>query len=128
MQTTEHEEGYVVRKKPLREEQMTSAVSEARDWAKWLVQRETRGPGDLDNAMRRLEARYGIPFSTLWSLRYRPPKDIFVSTYQLLGAAYLVEHEKHQRLLKHETEITKAKSRLGSAVVRAASALAGEED
>lgn len=115
-------------KKTLREEQMTSAVSEARDWAKWLVQRESRGPGDLENAMRRIEARYGIPFSTLWSLRYRPPKDIFVSTFERLHAAYVAENERHQRLLKHEQEITKAKSRIASALVRAASALAGEED
>lgn len=115
-------------KKPLREEQMTSAVSEAKDWAKWLVQRESRGPGDLENAMRRLEARYGISFSTFWGLRYRPPKDIFVSTYEQLRSAYLAEHEKHERLLKHEREITKAKSRVGAALVRAASSLAGESD
>jgi hypothetical protein len=128
MQITEHERGSEVSKKPLREKQMTSAVGEAKDWAKWLVQRETRGPGDLENAMRRLEARYGISFSTLWALRYRPPKDIFVSTYELLRSAYLAEHEKHERLLRHEREITKAKSRIGAALVRAASSLAGEED
>ena len=115
-------------KKPLRVEQMTTAVSEAREWAKWLVQRETRGPGDLENAMRRIEARYGISFSTLWSLRYRPPKDIFVSTYELLRSAYLAEHEKQERLLRHEREITKAKSRIGAALVRASSSLAGEKD
>lgn len=122
-------------KKPLREEQMSSAVSEARDWAKWLVQRESRGPGDIENAMRRLEARYGIPFSTFWGLRYRPPKDILVSTFEQLRDAYLAEHEKHQRLLRHETEITKAKSgmssafaRAGAALGRAADALDGEDD
>jgi len=79
-------------------------------------------------AMRRIEARYGISFSTLWSLRYRPPKDIFVSTYELLRYAYLAEHEKHERLIRHELEITKAKSRIGAAVVRAAASLAGEKD
>lgn len=115
-------------KKPLHEEQMTSAVSEAREWAKWLVQRETRGPGDLENAMRRLEARYGVPFSTLWALRYRPPKDIFVGVYEALRDAYLAEHEKQERLLRHEREITEAKSRISSAFVRAGAAIARAAD
>jgi hypothetical protein len=130
-----HERSCAVCKKPLREEQMSSAVSEARDWAKWLVQRESRGPGDIENAMRRLEARYGIPFSTFWGLRYRPPKDIYVGAYERLRDAYLVEHEKQQRLLRHETEITKAKSgvstafaRAGAAFGRAADAVDGAED
>lgn len=107
---------------------MTSAVSEARDWAKWLVQRESRGPGDLDNAMRRLEARYDIPFSIFWALRYRPPKDIYVGAYRRLRDAYLAEHEKQQRLLRHETDITRAKSGISSAFARAGAALGRAAD
>lgn len=112
----------------LREDQMTSAVTEARDWAKWLVHNEMRGPGDMENAMRRLEARYGVAYSTFWGLRYRPPKDMFVSVYERLRDAYVAEHEKHERALKHEREITQAKSWAAANLARAAAALAGEKD
>lgn len=106
---------------------MTAAVVTARDWAAKLVQRESRGPGDTENAMRRLETRYGIPWRTLWSLRYRPPSDVFVSVYERLGAAYQAECERQERLLRHEIQITKAKAGPFHAAVLAAEAVAGEE-
>lgn len=84
-------------------------ISDARRWASELVQRESRGHGDQENAMRRLEARYGIPWRTLHNLKYRPPTDIFVSVYMRLRAAYLSECERQMRLLNHEIEIAKAK-------------------
>lgn len=56
-------------------------VEQSRAWARDLVNADVRGPGDLDNAMRRVEARWGIPFAALWSLRYRPPKDVGASVY-----------------------------------------------
>jgi hypothetical protein len=52
-------------------------VSDAQGWAKWLILQESRGPGDTENAMRRVAARYGVDFRALWALRYRPPKRIF---------------------------------------------------
>jgi hypothetical protein len=106
---------------------MTAAVANARDWASKLVQRESRGPGDTENAMRRLESRYGISWRTFWALRYRPPTDVFVSVYERLGAAYQVECERQERLMRHECEITKAKTGPFHPAVIAAEALAGEE-
>ena len=106
---------------------MADAVSDASSWAKWMVQRELRGPGDLDNAMRRVAERHGIPFATLWGLRYRPPKDVFVGVYLKLQAAYVSECLRQERLLRHERENTKAKGVLGEALIRAADAVAGEE-
>jgi hypothetical protein len=41
-----------------------------------MVAREARGPGDVENAMRRLESKYGLDFWTQWGLRYRPPVEI----------------------------------------------------
>lgn len=115
-------------KKPLENEQMSSAafVEEATDWARALVRRECRGPGDIEPAMRRLEARYGLPYSTLWRLRYRKPKDIMVSIYARLQAAYLAECDRQQRLLRHERTIAEAKTRIGAAFTRASDALADE--
>jgi hypothetical protein len=49
-------------------------LGEATGWAKRLTRAEARGPGDIENAWRRLEARYGIPWRSFWALRYRPPQ------------------------------------------------------
>lgn len=101
-------------------------VDDARSWAQELVRRESRGPGDQENAMRRLGTRHGIPWRVFWKLKYRPPQDIFISTYNRLHAAYRAECERQLRLLKHDIEITKAKAGAGSAAVVAAEALLAE--
>lgn len=103
-------------------------VASARDWANALVRRESRGSGDTENAMHRLEARYGIPWRVFWSLRYRPPTDILASVYFRLHEAYQHECERQMRLLKHELEITKATAGPAPASVRAAEALVDEAD
>lgn len=72
-------------------------VVEARNWADFIVKQEFRGPGDtLDAAMARCERKHkGI----LWKLRYRPPRDIFVSAYAALMSAYQSEIERAERRL-----------------------------
>lgn len=86
---------------------MPAAVATARDWATKLAQRESRGPGDTENAMRRLEARYGIPWRTFWSLRYRPPSDLMCEVFRQLEAAYRAECERQQRLLQHDLDLAR---------------------
>lgn len=112
-------------KKLLENEQMSPAafVDDACDMARALVRRESRGPGDTEFAMRRLEARYGLPYSTLWRLRYRRPKDILVSVFARLQAAYLAECDRQQRLLQNDRAITQAKTRIGVRLVGAPEAL-----
>lgn len=85
-----------------------SEADQAQTWANDLVRRETRGPGDMPNAMRRLEQRYGIPWRTFWELRYRPPQDVLHGVWERLRQAHLAECDRQMRLLKHEIEITKA--------------------
>jgi hypothetical protein len=77
-------------------------VTEAQEWANRLVRWEARGPGDLENAMRRLETKYGVDFNALWSLRYRPPKRIFVDLYEHLRAVHDMERQRQRRLLEDE--------------------------
>lgn len=101
-------------------------VSNAQEWANELVRRESRGPGDYENAMRRLESRYGIPWQTFWRLRHGRLKDVYVSTYVRLQAAYQAECERQMRLLAHEIEIAKARGLTGSSVVAKAEALIDE--
>jgi hypothetical protein len=101
-------------------------VSNAQEWANELVRRESRGPGDYENAMRRLESRYGIPWQTFWRLRHGRLKDVYVSIYVRLQAAYQAECERQMRLLAHEIEIAKAKGLAGTPAVAAAEALVDE--
>jgi hypothetical protein len=113
-----------VLKSPLREEQMPDAVAIAQGMANKLILRESRGPGDMSNAMRRLESKYGIPYSFLWSLRYRPPQDILMGAWQRLVSAYEIECERQKRLYDAELANTKAlKNAANSILVRAALAL-----
>ena len=81
-------------------------VAEARGWAKDLTRRETRGPGDLDNAMRRVAGRIGVPYGALWSLRYRPPKGVLASIYFALRDAFEAERARQFQALKNDLETT----------------------
>lgn len=103
-------------------------VEEASTKASWLVQREARGPGDLPQAMRRIEARYGIPYATLLSLRYRRPKDIWISVYVRICEAHRAECERQKRLIEHEAAIADARTWIGKSVLAEAQALDRTED
>lgn len=101
-----------MREKDLRKGPMSDCayVDEAATWARDMERRETRGHGDRENAWRRLEARYGIPWRTFWALRYRKPASITIGLYVRLQAAYRAECERQMKRLEHELEITKAKA------------------
>ena len=94
----------------------TSGVSEAKEWASAMVLREMRSPGDMENAMHRLESRYGIPWRIFWNLRYRPPADVLVGVWRQLKTAYELECERQERLLAHERHIAEAKVLAAAAV------------
>jgi hypothetical protein len=123
-------EGFQVRKNSLRESIVTdvTAVDQAASWAKRLTLSEARGPGDMENAWRRLEARYGVPWRSFWSLRYRRPNEIAASIYLRLQAAYVAECERQMRRHQHELEITRAKAGADCAAVVAAEALVSKGD
>lgn len=103
-------------------------VLEARRMASELLARETRGNGDTENAMRRVEAKWGVPFGFQWSLRYRPPSDVLMGLFLRLQAAYQHQLNDQLRRLEHERSITEAKGWLAENLVAAADALGGEED
>ncbi len=103
-------------------------VDEAARIANDLAAREMRGPGDLPNAMERLERRYALPSRSFWSLRYRRPKSICASILLKLLAAYQAECERQMRQLQHEIEITRLATGPAHPAVRAAEALVGPAD
>ena len=89
-----------------------------------------RGPGDTENAMRSIERDYGVDYWILWRLRYRKSalRDIGVTAYMGLKAAYQAECERQMRKLKNEIARTEEISGPSGTAVRSAKALVGEAD
>lgn len=114
-------------KKNLKGEAMSDVayLDNAERWSRDLTRMRARGPGDVDNAMRSIEREYGVDYWTLWRLRYRRGalKDIGVSIYMRLQAAYHAECQRQMRKLRHEIEITEAITGPHDTVVDEAKAL-----
>ena len=85
-------------------------LDEAAEWSKSLTRMRARGPGDTENAMRSIEREYGVDYWLLWRLRYRRSvlKDIGISNYMRLKAAYQAECERQLRKLQNEIARTEA--------------------
>lgn len=84
------------------------SVEAATDYVRVMVQRESRGPGDIDNAMNRIEAKYGLPFWTLWHLRRGKAKTVEASLLARIRAAYLDMCQRQASNLLHEIKIEAA--------------------
>ena len=121
-----------MRKSLRKKHQMSDAtyLDEAAEWSKSLTRMRARGPGDTENAMRGIEREYGVDYWLLWRLRYRKSilKDIGVSAYMRLKAAYQAECERQMRKLQHEITRTEAIAGADCAAVGAAKALVGEAE
>lgn len=87
------------------------SVEAATDLVRTMVQRESHGPGDLDNAMNRIEQRYGIPFWSLWHLRRGKAKSIEASLLARIRAAYLDMCARQATSLLHEIKMEAAADR-----------------
>ena len=73
-------------------------------WSRDLTQMRSRGPGDIENAMRAIERDYGVDYWVQWRLRYRKSalRDIGVSVFVALQNAYRAECERQIRKLQDE--------------------------
>ena len=106
----------------------TAYLDQAAIWSKDLTRMKARGPGDTENAMRRIEREYGIDYGFLWSLRYRRDRlrTISISVYEGIRAAYRAECERQMRKLENEIIKTEQVTGPDNAAVRAAKALVGK--
>lgn len=102
-------------------------LDQAALWSKDLTRMKARGPGDLENAMRRIEREYGVDYGFLWSLRYRRERlrTISISVYESIRAAYREECRRQMRKLENEIIRTEEIAGPDSGAVRAAKALVG---
>ena len=103
----------------------TAYLDQAASWSKDLTRMKSRGPGDIENAMRQIEREYGIDYGFLWSLRYRRERlrIISISVYESIRAAYRAECARQMRKLENEIERTEQVAGPDSHSVRAAKAL-----
>ena len=85
-----------------------SSAELAAGYVRRMVQSETRGWGDQDSALARLEARYGIPFWSLNNLRTGRAKTVEAGLYARIRAAYIDLCERQVAKLQHEIAIEKA--------------------
>ena len=85
-----------------RKETPPMSAEAATEYVRTMVQRESRGPGDIDNAMQRLEQRYGLPFWTQWYLRKGKAKTVEASMLARIRAAYLDMCQRQVGNLLHE--------------------------
>lgn len=85
-----------------------SAGAEARRIVNELLHMESRGPGDMESAMRRLANRYGLPWRVFWTVKYRQPRDLLCGVMAKLREAHAAECQRQMERLKHELEIVRA--------------------
>lgn len=100
-----------------RESQQEAREMSSLDWAdeagryvRRMVEKETKGWGDQENALGRLEARYGLPFWSLNNLRTGRAKTVDAGLFARIRMAYLDLCERQIRQLQHEITIEKALS------------------
>lgn len=80
----------------------------ATEYVRHMIHRESRGPGDCENAMSRLEARYGIGFWTLDHFRKRKAKTCDVGLYSRIRAAFADHCGAQARRLLEEAKTAQA--------------------
>ena len=85
-----------------------SSADMATGFVRRMVENETRGWGDTDNALSRLEAKYGLPFWTLQNLRTGRAKTVEATLFNRIKAAFVDQCGRHAARLLHEAEIAKA--------------------
>jgi len=82
-------------------------VTTAAEWARVLIHAETRGRGDIGNAIKRLATKLKVSPKAIWRLRYERPKDLFCSVYFPLRDAFY-EHQKKQAARRDAVKALKA--------------------
>lgn len=92
------------------EHEMSSVdtADQAGDFVRRMVARESRGWGDQQEAQRRIEQRYGLPFWSLEHLRTRRAKSCETSLFLRIKAAFIDHCGKQAARLLHEAETAKA--------------------
>lgn len=85
-----------------------SSAELAAGYVRRMVEKETRGWGDQESALSRLESRYGIPFHSMNHIRTGRAKTVEAGLFARIRGAYLDLCERQVAKLQHEIAIEKA--------------------
>lgn len=85
-----------------------SSADVASDYVRRMVEQESKGWGDQENALSRLEARYGLPFWSLNHIRTGRAKTVEAGLFARIRGAYLDLCERQITKLQHEVAVEKA--------------------
>lgn len=104
---------------------MSEFVSEAQRMAAVLISKEIRAGESAEGALRRVAAKCGVTYHTLWQLRYRAPKRMFVDVFFAISKAHEAMCEQQRKKLEHEIRLREAAGRADAPLVSAARRLGG---
>lgn len=88
-------------------EAMSTAV--AAEYVRKMVERETAGNGDMENAVRRLARKHGLSFWQLMHLKAGRAKAISIDAFTSIRTAYLNHCEEQINSLRREVEAARGK-------------------
>lgn len=91
-----------------KDEVKAMTLEAAQDYASLLVEMETRG-SDVEDALYRLEQRYGLSPNQILHLRSRRAKSCDIGLFARLRAAYLDICERQVSRFQHEIAVEKAR-------------------
>lgn len=81
---------------------MSTAI--AAEYVRKMVERETAGNGDVENAIRRLARRHNLSFWQIMHLRAGRAKSITIDAFTSIRGAYLAYCEEQINELRREVE------------------------
>lgn len=90
------------------ERSVMSSAELATGYVRRMVEKESRGWGDQEGALGRLEARYGLPFWAMNNIRTGRAKTVEAGIFARIRGAYLDLCERQVAKLQHEISIEKA--------------------
>jgi len=90
------------------ERKVMSSAEIASGYVRRMVENETRGWGDTESALPRLEAKYGVSFWTLNNLRTGRAKTVEATLFNRIKAAFADQCGRHAARLLHEAETAMA--------------------
>jgi len=101
----------------------TAYISSAKGMAQFLLAKEHRGPGDtIEAAASRLQRKLKVPSSILMRLRHREVKDMLMSNFIALAAAYSKACDRMDEAYEKERKLA-----VDPEVLRLAALVAGKE-
>lgn len=85
-----------------------STAEMASGYVRRMVEREAKGWGDQNNALTRIEQRYGLPFWSMDRLRTGRAKTVEAGLFQRIRMAYLDMCQRQVVALEHEIAMERA--------------------